>query len=278
MTVSGHLRDASTGCLLLLGALLASGCTGSHRAGPGDDGGDIWWDGGAPRGWDAGSGGTPGWDGGSLRRDAGPIGDRAGDVWEGYIEAYVFFSGSDRVRIVFDSATGDGPRTGIVVFGAGVPPPPATDPDIGYPPDVDWGSRGFAGEAWEGYEYPIADGSVDGARVRLRVPLGELWTDWCELQTSYPQDPSGTSYGCIPNTGGGTGPGGCYYNDPATGAPVAIDCAKFALCDLGSVCRCDATGCTGGEAGSVSFDFHVMGDNGDGSVEIGGLRNVHLTR
>jgi hypothetical protein len=199
-------------------------------------------------------------------------------VWEGYIESYAFPSGSDHVRVVFDSASGDGARTGVVIFGAGTPPPPATDPNVGYPPGVSMPDRFGSPSISEGFEYPIVDGSVTGARVQLTVRLGSLWERWCELQTPIPQTASGTWFSCLPNTGGGYGPSGCYYNDPTSGDPVPVDCGKYALCSMWMVCDCEPAGCVAGSVGEIAFDFHVVGDAGDGSVTIRDLHNVHLTR
>lgn len=262
---------------LIAGALLGSvavgvvGCGSSHEpsdptdAGPAStiDAGEV----------------SPALDGALLPHpDAGPMGDRAGDVWDGYIESYTSPSGSDAVRIVFDSATGDGPRTGIVVFGEGVPPPPPTDPDVGYPPGVEHGIGGDVAGPWEGFEYPIAEASVSGARVRVAVDLGGFYTAWCGLQTPVAQDESGEQYGCLPNTGGGSSAEGCWYNDPITTEPVFVDCGKLFLCSQYQVCDCNAARCTSRPLQTVSFDFRVTGDTGTGSVILGDLHNVHLTR
>ncbi len=262
---------------LALGSF-GGGCGQSHEpggGGPGDGGG-------GGTGLDGGPGGGSG-DGSVTSLDAAvsgsEAGDRAGDVWDGYIESLTFPSGSDQVHIVFDSATGDGPRTGIVVFGMGTPPPPATDPNVGYPPGVMWISPStmltLFGQPWEGFAYPILHGSVSGARVQLTVSPGSLWETWCELQTPVPQASSG--YGCLPVTGGVEDPTGCLYTDPSTGAAVSVDCGKFFLCTH-RVCTCDMNRCTADTTHQVAFDFHVSGDAGDGSVMLDTLHSVHVTR
>jgi len=223
-------------------------------------------------------------DGGGASTDSGwtpppgdmaPAGDRAGNTWDGYVESYSFPSGSDRVRIIFDSATGDGPRTGVVIFGEGSPPPPATDPTIGYPAGA---GEGYRQEIWEGYEYPIVEGSVSGARVQVAVDLGHLYEDWCRLQMPIPQDDSGMWWGCLPNTGGGSGPSGCFYNDPDTDEPIGVDCGKFELCFGARVCECDATRCEASTGQRIEFDFRVDGDDAAGSVQLRDLHNVYVTR
>lgn len=213
-----------------------------------------------------------------LRIDAGPH-DLRGETWEGYVEATMFASGSDAVRIVFDSAPpGDGPRTGVVIFGAGEHPPAATDPDVGYPPGA-FDPFGLPPPSlYEGFVYPITSASVEGQRVRVSTSLGAVWSDWCPLQTSYPSDPSrpeDSGYACLPNLGFSTGPDGCSLGD---GTPV--DCHKLDLCMAGSnVCECTATGCVAAPYPEASFDFHVVGDNGDGTTILAGEdANVHLVR
>ncbi len=271
--------------LAVLAALCLAGCFGSRGSVfervPGPDSGTA-----AHVEAGAGDASTPApaTDSGARPpRDAGPPGDRGGDHWDGYIEAYTFDSGSDRVRIVFDSASGDGARTGVVILGDGTAPAPPTDANVGWPalpPGVPVG--GFAAQVLEGFEYPIGNASVVGARVQVMFDYAALWTEWCALQTPVPNDVAASGYGCLPNTGGTTGPGACTYNDPITGDPVPVDCGKFVLCSNALVCDCVATGCTASTdsgLGQVAFDFRVTADTGDGTVSLrGGTRNVHLTR
>ena len=281
---------------VLLSGCLLSGCYGSHGASgpatrsdtgpPGStfDGGrwtspldagrlpdsGTWWPG------DAGTA-TPGsGDAGyRLPPDTGPTGDRAGEIWEGYVESYaVPGSGSDRVRIVFDSASGDGPRTGIVVFGTGPAPAPVSDPSVGYPP----GESMPGGGPWEGFEYPIVSGSVIGSRVLVTVDLYSFWAVWCAYQPPVPVDVGGISYACIPNVGLAIGPDGCFLL-PEGSAPIPIDCGRMFLCGLfGGRCACTASACGAAHGPVVTFDFHVVGSNGDGTVDLSGLHNVRLVR
>jgi hypothetical protein len=251
----------------------------------------------------SGAGDVPRVDGGAAPHtmppsvDAGPIavpsictapprGDRAGDVWDGYIEGWMSLEGVDQVHIVFDSATGDGPRTGVVVFGTGTAPPQATDPTVGYPLGIDWrsGSGSRAGFVRTfpslGVEYPIRAGSVEGARVRVTVDLDSLWDCWCAMQTPYPQGPSASGFGCTPNTGGHGDASGCWYNDPAGGPPIMADCGWISLCGASgpSVCTCSETACTSSDAYPIDFDFHVSGSEGTGTVDLTGAFTVRLTR
>ena len=120
-----------------------------------------------------------------------------------------------------------------------------------------------------------APGIVEPDRVRLGVVTSELWTDWCALQT--PVNPGDTN--CLPNTSGSIiDYDTCHYDAPS--GEVEVDCGKFFLCMTSNVCICDpvTSECTYQDLGRTSFDFHVDGDNGDGTVGVGSGYNVHLTR
>lgn len=141
---------------------------------------------------------------------------------------------------------------------------------MGYPPG------GHVDGLVEGFAYPIVDGRVDGSRVRASIEPRALWAEWCALQPAYPH---GEQYACNPHYQyAGVSPEHCWYTDPVTGSPHDIDCDRMALCDLGSACDCDATGCQHATGGLVALDFRVVGDAGDGSVTLRELYNVHLTR
>jgi hypothetical protein len=209
--------------------------------------------------------------------DGGPIGDREGDVWEGYVESASFPSGSDAVRIVFDSATGDGPRTGIVIFGEGPGPGPVTDPSVGYPPDFFGWGRGVL-PIVEGFEFPIITASVSGTRVRVSVSMTAPWLEWCSLQTPYPVGGGGDSFMCHPNLGTEIGDRDCALI-AEDGTRIVVDCGWISLCDFGGPCFCTAEGCTIRENGTIDFDFSVTADRGDGTISLPlGLRNVHVVR
>ena len=285
MRVSTLARGGALVGVLVVGcscsASHAGDTDGAVRGGP--DGAVTARDGGIGPGVDAGELGGP--DTGVVGGDAGwtppPYdggwGDRSGDVWEGYVESYLFQSGSDHVRIVFDSASADGPRTGIVVFGAGAPPPPVSDPDVGYPPGIGFGMSSNIDVPWEGFEYPIASASVSGARVLVTVELGTLWSLWCSLQMPVPSEPGSSVYTCVPNTATVSEAGACYLLDDA-GTRTRVDCGKLQLCHFDMVCSCDATSCRSQPVHEITLDFHVVGTNGDGSVTLTGLHNVHLVR
>lgn len=192
-------------------------------------------------------------------------------AWQGYIENYKFLSGSDAIAIHLDSAQGPD-ATGSVRFGDAPDLPPASDPDVGYPPGlVDEGKPGRVPH--EGFDFTIEDGSLADDRLKVSVVGGEVWNTWCSLQTpvlSEGADPP--FYGCLPNW---------YTTDPCEAGGQPVDCAKMELCLFARACNCDASGCEGAGEGRLDFDIRIEGDKAHGSVK--GLNavdvfNVWLTR
>jgi hypothetical protein len=205
------------------------------------------------------------------------------ETWTGYIENKKFPSGSDTVTLSFSSGP-DGHLTGTVTLGNGTPPPPATNPDVGYPPGY-WPQQavpsGLPTYVAEGYTYPIHDGTVSGRRMQFAINLIDLWQGWCALQMPPPG-----SYLCMATKGGSVSADRttCENSNPVTGANESVDCGKFALCVLEMVCRCNnpssATQCTPMDGGvPIRFDVSVDGNLADGSVDGAfGVRNAHFTK
>ena len=129
----------------------------------------------------------------------------------------------------------------------------------------------------EGVRYPITIATVEPSRVRVTFDIGATWHDWCALQTPIAQDASGDRFGCLPNTGFTAGGTMCSIPNPAGGSDLVVDCGKLLLCEMTHVCACTATACTSSTA-AMSMDFHVAGNAGDGTIQMGGLHNIHLTR
>ena len=206
-------------------------------------------------------------------------------TWNGYVEAFAFRSGSDRIRFVIEEHDETaGAVAGSVVLGQGTPPPPATDPDVGYL--VGTGCDGSLETVYEGAVYTLLDGRLEERRFRSGYDPYDLWTGWCELQT--PRSfgtPGDMGYACLPNWGGGsTGCGSpdpeCYLNNPDTGIPEIVDCGKMTLCNHEMVCVCTADGCTVSSGrGRTSFDIALDGEFADGTVTGDwGTHNVRLER
>jgi len=209
--------------------------------------------------------------------DLGPFGPV--QSWTGYIESYKFPSGSNAVKLTF-ATTATGEVSGAVVFGNAAPPPPATDPSVGYPPGQSSSAFGDSPSIYlaEGFAYPIESGTLTGGRLQLHVDRGSLWSDWCALQKE--QEGSGR---CLPNWGGGTsenGDGTCFMESDQH-VRITVDCGKHLLCWREPVCTCDPSGCRARQnVGHMSFDIALAGTTANGSVD--GLpvvlRNIHLTR
>lgn len=210
--------------------------------------------------------GSSGWGGGT------PDPSLAG-TWSGYIENYYFPSQSDSVVLVVET----GVPTGHAVFGSGTAPPPATDGNVGYPPNLtaSGGSAGYY--VYEGFEYTMRLGNVTDARVRFKLSTSELWSSWCPLETPY--DWGGGNYGCVPNWGWSSDGQTCLQTDPQSGAVTSRDCTLLTLCTSSSVCSCTATACSANLQDDIQFDLHHLNDALDGSIAgTLGDHNVHLMR
>jgi hypothetical protein len=162
---------------------------------------------------------------------------------------YTFPSGSS--RILLDIHLVDG-TLGTLTFGEAKPPPPATDPNVGYPPDPNfepvWNmSNSGQRPPTEGLAYVIHDAGVNGAdfnlwardypgddidfftqghvadgKLDLAWDADQLYRPWCELLTPADCDfPLGIS--------SGTGDG-CGWLPVIGGELIPIDCLKAQLC------------------------------------------------
>jgi hypothetical protein len=205
--------------------------------------------------------------------DGGP--PAATQSWTGYFENLQLSLGSDAITIRF-TAGAAGAVVGTAILGNGSPPPPATDPNVGYPPGLAVGAPDPI--VVEGFGYPMHDASLVGHRLRFTVALADVWTGWCALQT--PVDDS--LFSCIPNWAMTITTTGCTVTDPSTSAPVPIDCLKLRLCES-SLCRCTPAGCTLSDSWyGLTFDLTFSGAEAAGSVQglipgnTGGTTNVHL--
>jgi hypothetical protein len=167
------------------------------------------------------------------------------DEWDGYTEAQQFVLGSDRIRVRI-SADGQGTLT----LGESKTYPPATDPNVGYPPNDDATSVIIKTTMFQpGADYPLHGVKVESRRIRFTVSTNDFYKAWCELQTPVAtNDPN--VYSCGPGGYSGNAAGMCFVSD--TGAP--IDCGKASLCSGPRVCACTATSCTSSTDSFVQFD------------------------
>jgi hypothetical protein len=170
--------------------------------------------------------------------------------WIGYAEATAFVpDGTDQVQLAVDINGNGTLRIGQLTLA------PPTDPDVDFPPDWD---RCDPSGLWEGISYPLHAAAVTGDRIQLGIDTGDLFGDWCALQTPVPVDqvPAAdggveTSYGCVPpwafggNGSNGSDAGlGCSLLPPDGGPPVPVGCEKIALCQPGAACACTAASCS----------------------------------
>ena len=216
--------------------------------------------------------------------DAGPAAtgplSQGPTSWTGYIENYQFPSGSDVIR--FTSTVDSAGQVMVTVFlGSGTPPPPATDPRVGYPPGLGTDdTMSLEPPYWnEGFAYSMASGTFSGQRLRFTIRTFQLWSAWCALQK--PADDSGM---CLPASwepGSCDKNGQCTLMNVATGQVIQCDLAAFSLCLSYRVCACSATACVDDPNGgtTASFDVAVIGPAADGSVVglISDRANVHFT-
>jgi hypothetical protein len=204
--------------------------------------------------------------------------------WTGYLESYQLSIGSDTVRLSFANDS-SGQVTGTVTFGEGTPPPPATDPTVGYPPGVaDVGMSGLLWAPLPGFPYSIVAGSYASGRLRIGIDILELWAGWCAMQT---QGPDG-SPNCGPNGFSATYSGGtdgqpCVVSVTTNGGKkLQYDCGWFRICvDAPTICLCSPAGCSANwtPGGSITFDMFLVGDTASGSVrESSGTYNVHFMK
>jgi hypothetical protein len=273
---------------LWLAVALAAGCNASHVLGEVDAS--------PPRSTGAagtgGSMGTPaaGSGGGVVASDAGsPLPDAPAEPevapfgpsesWTGYIENFTFPSGSDAIKLTFATDANGVIGDGTITFGKGTPPPPATDPSIGYPPSLfPPGSNTVVTSAsasmlvFEGYTYALEQASISAHRFKGTFSIHEPWSTWCALQTPPQQAADGM---CLPNYSAGETPTGCVINTP--GAETVVDCGRWSLCRFISVCTCSATACSTSDD-SGTLDIFLETDTASGSVSLSGPQNVHFTK
>lgn len=200
------------------------------------------------------------------------------DVWEGYVEAYQFQSGSDRVRLSLDR---DG--QGTLSFGVGEPLPQPTDPDAAFPFERSLDSSGYFSfrgplAPIEGFDYRVSGALVEDERLRAASLASQIFDAACALQTpvevvqlsaeirpdgsSAPVPPvpmpvSGSGYACLSELGFSEGPPGSCYTG-ISGQPVS--CSKALLCS--NYCECTAQTCSARADAELRLDA-ALNDAGD---------------
>jgi hypothetical protein len=156
--------------------------------------------------------------------------------WDGYVEAYNFPSGSDRVRLTLDE-NGDG----YLQLGDQPLAPPATDGNVVYGPPYNTRERfGISLTHEEHFRYPVHGTRLSENRIELGFDLNEPFKAWCELQTPVLW---GQQYACAANWGLTSNDAGELVCYSGTDAATPIDCGKATLCRPDRPCHCTAEGC-----------------------------------
>jgi hypothetical protein len=208
-------------------------------------------------------------------------------VWEGHVTTADVSPVLEYFRVAIGQ-TSLGGVCGSVVYGQGVAPPPASDPDAGYPDaatdypkgrnegGVLHGSPHYWGPM-AGVPYSILEATNQALRVRFKTASGELWKDWCALQIPVlaSSDPQYPRYSCLRAPAfRRSNPDGCFVS--ATGNPgkvagtfadeMPIDCFKVSLCSYGQVCACNAQECRASQNDPLEFNLLFAGDQASGTV------------
>jgi hypothetical protein len=211
---------------------------------------------------------------GEDRAIGSALSDYAGS-WSGYAEAFEFSDETDAVRLMLGS---DG--TGELWLGE-ADPLPAPDPDRGYPPGPPRTLKEIVPHgAVAGFPYPIADGVVEDNRLRMHSSSGELYREWCDLQTPHlVTNAAPPFYACLPFSGFGTN-----RDDQCTNGPNLEDVIDCGLTECLSSCECSEDDCAVSPnvlTQDMRIDATLEGD-GDafvGTLVLGSERiTVRLTR
>jgi hypothetical protein len=222
-------------------------------------------------------------DGGSSSADASilPQSSCVDGAWTGYIENFDFPSNSDAITLTLTS--NGATVSGTVTFGAGSPPPTATDPNGVYPPGFQsQGAMTTPSPATyiEGTIFTALGGTFDGSRLQLGIATAEVFKTWCAIQPqTWLQQPNGPPYyECLPNWGFSCNPSTCSSTNPQNASQtITYPAEKLWLCQ--QVCQCDATTCSAPvTTADVKLDTVCSGTL-DGSIAGSlGTHNVHLKK
>jgi len=202
--------------------------------------------------------------------------------WDGYIEAYNFADGTDRVRITVNEA-----GTGTLRFGEADLLPTPTDPNAKFPADFpmcQWGCYVVSAlpDVWDGFQFSLNGVRVETERLRATAANKEVFAKWCSLQTSHRDYYSGgySCATCTSNFGGDdstikdtcsvASPCPAYAADAGSVNFVPTLCEDQLLCvgssgtviaEVDQTCFCDANGCSiGTPAQNITLDGALSED------------------
>jgi hypothetical protein len=161
-----------------------------------------------------------------------------------------------------------------LVDGATFPGPfaAATNPDVGYPTEVD--PEHYGDLRWPNPRVPyrIFDGALAAGRFTFWTSTIDLWSDWCSMQTAYPRDIDGKRvYRCIAESANesNTEPGKFKLCKSAGGLPCPTDNPQGPLCGV-AYCECSSSSCHADlRAGTIIADLQFDGTTMSGVVTVG---------
>lgn len=216
---------------------------------------------------------------GELDLDKAQLGSYAA-TWDGYVEAYEFQSGTDRVHITLDASgngsfrVGDGPDLAA-----------PTNPDVGYPAAMagaiaTLGYRDHTESLYDGVAYPVANTRVESERIRLTLDPHSAFAAWCALQTpALSLGGQQDFYSCAPDGYSQEETGVCLMHRGGTD-DEPIDCSYVVICTYG--CVCDAQSCSARPSFSPIELDAALDDSGHNLVGTlvlpGGARTFRLKR
>jgi hypothetical protein len=191
-------------------------------------------------------------------------------VWEGYVEAFTFPSGSDRVRLVLD-----GNGQGTITLGEGTPRPLPTDAEDPFP-DLQSVEIGVLlnDNTVEGFEHEIASALIEEGRLRARTQPGNVYGEAaCALQT--PVEPACGQDECF-HTCVSVRPGGYTYRDGRcflAADDTEVSCKSLSLCQ--DVCECTSTECF---ARNPGYAIVLDGALDEAGTKLVGSLDTHAVR
>ena len=208
--------------------------------------------------------------------------------WDGYIQAYKFPDGSDRVRLTVNE---DG--TGTIRFGNSELLPKPSDPKVKFPPNfpkcmdcllqpadpATWDGHTPLPGVWDGFSFTLNAVHVNVDRLQATAAAKEIYKDWCQLQSSrHFLNNSVDSYSCATCNSWGADstlsdlcvvpsdsscPSLVGSSSIPSGTTTTSPCEREVLCtgspstggEVEQTCYCDANGCgIGNPAQSIVLD------------------------